>query len=72
MLHSSQAGGTRNLEQEGNKFGWNVIVNMFGREMERRKANKIERIPGLRESYIIRDSWTKLNVYPSKIMQARF
>lgn len=42
---------------------------MFQREIERRKANKLERIPGLREKHVIRDSWTRLNVYPSKIMQ---
>ena len=29
-------------------------------------------VPRLREAYIQRDSWTKLNVAPAKIMQVGF
>ena len=30
---------------------------------------QLTRVPKLKESYIIRDSWTRLNVLPSKVMQ---
>ena len=43
---------------------------MWAREVERMKANKMTRVPKLKQSYIIRDSWTRLNVAPAKIMQA--
>lgn len=56
---------------EGVPFGWKTIQDLHSREVERRKRNEREMVPGLQESYIIRDSWTKLNVMPSKIMQVR-
>lgn len=42
---------------------------MLKREITRISENKLPRVPGLKESYIYRDSWTRLNVKPAKIMQ---
>ena len=33
------------------------------------KAGMTTRVPKLKESHILRDSWTRLNVLPSKVMQ---
>lgn len=54
---------------EGVSFGWDVIVTMWEREKERRDSGQIRLVPGLVESYVERDAWTKLNVKPAKIMQ---
>lgn len=72
VLYSSRPGGTKELQLEGASFGWDVIMNLFRREVERRKQNKTERVPGLKESHVIRDNWTRLNVYPSKIIQVHY
>ena len=37
--------------------------------MERAKKGVMREVPNLQERRIIRDSWTKLNVSPAKIMQ---
>ena len=42
---------------------------MYRREVGRIKSGHCSRVPKLKESYICRDSWTRLNVQPSKIMQ---
>lgn len=46
-----------------------MIQDMYQREVERIKAGQLTRIPKLKESFIVRDSWTRLNVMPSKVMQ---
>lgn len=60
---------TRSLTLQGVEFGWKAIIDLFAREMNRRRINDRELVPRLKESYVIRDSWTKLSVEPSKIMQ---
>ena len=42
---------------------------MLKREVNRIRQNQIPRVPGLKESFIYRDPWTRLNVKPAKIMQ---
>ena len=42
---------------------------MFVRECEKADKGVARMVPKLREVHIIRDSWTKLNVAPAKIMQ---
>ena len=42
---------------------------MYKRECERADRGVARMVPKLREIHIIRDSWTKLNVSPAKIMQ---
>ena len=69
-LYASQDGGTRSFEDgNGTGFGWKAIVDMFARECQRRDIGHARMVPKLREIHVIRDSWTKLNVFPAKIMQ---
>lgn len=42
---------------------------MKAREDERCQSGQLRFVPGLLASYIERDSWTRLNVKPAKIMQ---
>ena len=62
-------GGTRSFVKDGRHFGWKVIQDLYKRELERIKKGQITRVPKLKKSYIRRDSWTRLNVLPSKVMQ---
>lgn len=70
-LYSSQNGGTKSFTKGGAEFGWKAIMNMYQRECTRRNSGKARMIPRLREAYVLRDAWTKLNVSPAKIMQVR-
>ena len=42
---------------------------MYEREQERIKKGQTRMVPKLREVYVIRDAWTKLNVESAKIME---
>ena len=69
-LFSSQDGGTKCFtNKNGTHFGWKVILDMYSRECSRRDNGNARMVPRLREAYVLRDSWTKLNVMPAKIMQ---
>ena len=70
QLHQSRQGGTKNFLHEGTNFGWKAIEDMFGREIARMREGKRVWVPGLKPNFIYRDSWTRLNVRPAKIMQA--
>ena len=70
-LFSSRGGGTKSFLLDGQEFGWNAIVDLYGRECDRMKSGLTRMVPRLKEIHIIRDSWTKLNVTPAKIMQVR-
>lgn len=70
-LWSSRANGTKEFNREGTMFGWSTIVAMYDRECSRVKNGKTRMVPKLKEAFIIRDSWTKLNVSPAKIMQVK-
>ena len=50
-------------------FGWDSFVAMYQREASGAKQNLIRMVPRLKEVHAVRDSWTKLNVSPAKIMQ---
>lgn len=67
-----ERGGTRNFTIGACVFGWTVIEDLYGREISRIRAGQCSRVPKLKESYIRRDSWTRLNVLPSKAMQVYF
>ena len=67
-LYSSKKGRTKLFNFEGTSFGWEVIEK---REVDHAKAGHYCREPGLRENYIYRDVWTRLNVKPAKIMKVR-
>ena len=68
-LWSSRVSGTKHFNLEGTNFGWATIVSMYERECARVKDGKTRMVPKLKETFIIRDSWTKLNVSLAKIMQ---
>ena len=69
-LFSSQSGGTKSFcNDKGTGFGWKAIFDLYTRECSRRDVGTARMVPKLRESYVLRDSWTKLNVMPAKIMQ---
>ena len=68
-LYSSKQGRTKGFMSNETKFGWSTIEDMFEREMKRAHSGSLKRVPGLRESYVHRDIWTRLNVKPAKIMQ---
>ena len=69
-LFSSKVGGTKQFKQvNGVEFGWKTITDQYKRELIRVSKNQARMVPRLREAYCLRDSWTKLNVLPAKIMQ---
>ena len=68
-LYSSKNSRTKAFQYEGVCFGWSVIEDLFARELRRINDRQPRRVPGLRESYVYRDIWTRLNVKPAKIMQ---
>ena len=70
-LYSSQRGGTKSFEMDGINFEWRTIIDMYKREIKRRNLGAARMVPRLRESYVLRDSWTKLNVAPAKVMQVQ-
>ena len=68
-LFSSKASGTKSFNLDGVEFGWSAIEMLYERECNRVKEGKTRMVPRLKEVHVIRDSWTKLNVTPAKIMQ---
>ena len=64
--------GTKAFEHKGGTFGWIDIYKMWMRECERCQKGHARMVLRLRETHIIRDSWTKLNVSPAKIMQVNW
>lgn len=68
-LFSSKEGGTKAFVLNDIMFGWKSVLKMFERECQRMSKGLTRMVPKLRESHIIRDVWTKLNVTPAKIMQ---
>ena len=70
QLWASRPRGAKSFEDKnGVSFGWEQILGMWEREKTKRDGGQVRDVPGLIESYIERDSWTKLNVKPAKIMQ---
>ena len=70
-LFSSKSGGTKLFRhgKEKSAFGWEAIIEMYKREVNRARQQQTRMVPRLKEIHILRDSWTKLNVSPAKIMQ---
>ena len=69
-LYSSRCAGSNKFEKDGVLFGWKPIEDMLHREVQRKKNDELPRVPGLKENFVYRDPWTRLNVKPAKIMQA--
>lgn len=68
-LYSSREGGTKCFTNEGQCIGWSPIEEVFKLDLKRAKSGLSRRVPGLKYSFVVRDSWTRLNVMPAKIMQ---
>ena len=71
-LHSSrQVNGkkAKDFDVYGDHFGWQVLKDLWKREMNRARCGRMRRVPQLCYRHIFRDCWTRLNVKPAKIMQ---
>ena len=70
-LCQSRGAGTKRfcLNNDNLYFGWNSIRDLYDREMNRADAGQLRHVPKLKRSFIDRDAWTKLSVYPAKIIQ---
>ena len=68
-LYSSRIDGSKQFQHEGVSFGWQAIIDLYERDCQRRNSGAARMVPKLREVHVLRDSWTKLNVHPAKIMQ---
>ena len=69
-LYSSRESGTKDfIKTTGIHFGWQTIEDIYRSDLMRVKMGKSRRVPKLKYSYIVRNSWTHLNVLPAKIMQ---
>ena len=72
-LFSSKSDGTKQFKREAQycTFGWDSIIDMYKREVNRAKQQLTRMVPRLKEVHCVRDAWTKLNVSPAKIMQVQ-
>ncbi len=65
-LHNSRLNGKKpNCFKHGKNatpFSWKTIEDMLARELNRIQKSQACRVPGLKESFVYRDSWTRLNV----------
>ena len=69
-LFSSKEGGTKQFRRgDSTEFGWKAVTDLYERELLRVHNGQARMVPRLREAHCLRDSWTKLNVLPAKIMQ---
>ena len=70
-LYSSRLDGRKKFRNIGKDviFGWEPIVSIYNSDMCRAKQGVSRRVPGLCYAHVVRDSWTRLNVLPAKIMQ---
>ncbi len=69
QLYQSRHKGIKAFKLGDSALGWDAIEGLFSREMDRINNGRRMRVPGLKPNYVFRDSWTRLNVRPAKIMQ---
>ena len=65
-LYSSRCDGSNKFEKDGILFGWKPIEDMLHKEVQR-KNYQLPRVSGLKENFVYRDPWTRLNVNPAKV-----
>lgn len=70
-LYSSRIGGTKAFHRSKTGFGWSSNESVYRSDLYRAQNGLSRRVPGLKYAYIVRDSWTRLNVLPAKIMQVK-
>ena len=68
-LYSSRTDSTKEFSKERTRFDWSTIESVYKSDMCRAENGISRRVPGLKYSHIVRDSWTRLNVLLAKIMQ---
>ncbi len=68
-LYSSRNDGTKQFRRSGVIFGWSTIQTVYKSDLNRAQQGISRRVPGLKYAHVVRDSWTRLNVLPAKIMQ---
>ena len=68
-LYNSGKNRTKHFCKAGSYFGWDTVERMWIREVGRSERGEMAVIPRMKASYVYRDSWTRLNVTPAKIMQ---
>ena len=68
-LYSSKMTRTKLFTRNEVQFGWETIEDMYIRDTQRAREGLPRRVPGMQESYVYRDIWSRLNVKPAKIMQ---
>ena len=69
-LFSSKAGSTKQFKcVKEAEFGGKAITDLYTCELVQVSKRQAKMVPLLREEHYLRDSWTKLNVLPAKIMQ---
>ena len=68
-LYSSRMDGTKEFKRDSVTFGWSSIEAVYRSDLYRAQNGLTRRVPGLKYCHIVRDSWTRLNVLPAKIMQ---
>ena len=68
-LYSSRQQGTKEFTKDNQQFGWKTVETVFAQEMERAENGLSRKVPGLKYAFVYRDNWTRLNVWPAKIMQ---
>ena len=71
QLYASRQNGTKAFEKDGIQFGWQAIKDVYQNDLDNARQGRMALVPGLKLSYVYRDSWTRLNVKPSKIMTQR-
>jgi hypothetical protein len=69
QLYASRPRGTKSFEKDNVQFGWRAIQSVYQWNLEQAQLGNPLPVPGLKLAYIVRDSWTRLNVRPAKIMQ---
>jgi hypothetical protein len=69
QLYASRPRGTKSFEKDNVQFGWSAIQSVYQWNLEQAQLGNPLPVPGLKLAYIVRDSWTRLNVRPAKIMQ---
>ena len=68
-LYNSGDKCTKHFHRDGTFFGWKTIKELWQREMNRSKNGEMTAVPRMKASFVFRDSWTRLNVTPARIMQ---
>ena len=69
QLYASRKSGTKSFEKDEVQFGWAAIQSVYQWNLDQAKSGHTLPVPGLKLSYVVRDSWTRLNVRPAKLMQ---